>query len=303
MQAKPTNIVGGFCLFLFLIGGDNVYIDKVLNNNAFISLDENGEEIVVMGRGIAFGKKGNQEVDLSGFKYKIFSNKDKNLNEKLISIVSEIPEEYLAITTKVVSLFEKQYNKKLNDIIYVSLTEHIHGAIERYKNGIQVKNPLILEIKRLFTDEYAIGKRTLEIIKEELEIDFEEDEAGYIAYHIVNAELNNDMSNIVNITKIMQEILNIIKYFFKVEFNEEAVAYYRFITHLKFFAQRVFNNSIYDEDESELFDILKEKYEKSYNCVLKIKAFIEHEYSYNLSDEEQLYLIIHIERIVTKASI
>lgn len=111
------------------------------------------------------------------------------------------------------------------------------------------------------------------------------------------------MSNIVNITKIMQEILNIIKYFFKVEFNEEAVAYYRFITHLKFFAQRVFNNSIYDEDESELFDILKEKYKKSYNCVLKIKAFIEHEYSYNLSDEEQLYLIIHIERIVTKASI
>ena len=143
-----------------------MYIDKVLNNNAFISLDENGEEIVVMGRGIAFGKKGNQEVDLSGFKYKIFSNKDKNLNEKLISIVSEIPEEYLVITTKVVSLFEKQYNKKLNDIIYVSLTEHIHGAIERYKNGIQVKNPLILEIKRLFTDEYAIGKRTLEIIKE-----------------------------------------------------------------------------------------------------------------------------------------
>ena len=51
------------------------------------------------------------------------------------------------------------------------------------------------------------------------------------------------------------------------------------------------------------FQDLFEKYEKSYNCVLKIKAFIEHEYSYNLSDEEQLYLIIHIERIVTKASI
>ena len=248
-------------------------------------------------------EKGNQEVDLSGFKYKIFSNNDKNLNEKLISIVSDIPEEYLSITTKVVSLFEKQYNKKLNDIIYVSLTEHIHGAVERYKNGIQVKNPLILEIKRLFTDEYATGKSALEIIKQELEIDFEEDEAGYIAHHIVNAELNNDMSNIVNITKIMQEILNIIKYFFKVEFNEESVAYYRFITHLKFFAQRVFNNAIYDEDECRVFDILKEKYKESYNCVLKIKSFIEHEYSYTLSDEEQLYLIIHIERIVTKAAV
>ena len=280
-----------------------MYINKVLNNNAFISLDENNEEIVVMGKGIAFGKRGNQEIDLSGLKYKIFSNKDKNLNEKLISIVSDIPEEYLSITTKVVSIFEKQYNKKLNDIIYVSLTEHIHGAVERYKNGIQVRNPLILEIKRLFADEYAVGKRTLEIIKQELKLSFEEDEAGYIAYHIVNAELNNDMSNIENITKIMQEILNIIKYFFKVEFNEESVAYYRFITHLKFFAQRVFNNNIYDEDEAELFYILKEKYKESYNCVLKIKSFIEYEYSYTLSDEEQLYLMIHIERITTKATV
>lgn len=105
-----------------------MHIEKVLNNNAFISLDKDGEEIIVMGRGIAFGKKGNQDVDLSNFKYKIFSNKDKNLNEKLITTVSEIPEEYIGITTKIVSIFENTYNRKLDDVIYVSLTEHIHGA-------------------------------------------------------------------------------------------------------------------------------------------------------------------------------
>ncbi|MBS3201354.1 BglG family transcription antiterminator LicT [Turicibacter bilis] len=280
-----------------------MYIEKVLNNNAFISLDENGDEIIVMGKGIAFGKKGNQKVDLTNLNYKIFSCKNKNINNKLISIVSDLSQEYILLTRKIILTFEKEYNKKLNEIIYVSLTEHIHGAIERYHQGIQVKNPLLMEIKRLFADEYEIGRRALEMIHQDFGVLFEEDEAGYIAYHIVNAELNNDMINIANITKVMQQVLSVIKYHFKVEFNEESSTYYRFITHLKFFAQRVFSNAVYEEEDTELFFILKEKYHESYECVLKIKELIEHEYNYDLSLEEQLYLMIHIERIRTKATI
>ena len=280
-----------------------MYIEKVLNNNAFISLDENGDEIIVMGKGIAFGKKGNQKVDLTNLNYKIFSCKNKNINNKLISIVSDLSQEYILLTRKIISTFEKEYNKKLNEIIYVSLTEHIHGAIERYHQGIQVKNPLLMEIKRLFADEYEIGRRALEMIHQDFGVLFEEDEAGYIAYHIVNAELNNDIINIANITKVMQQVLSVIKYHFKVEFNEESSTYYRFITHLKFFAQRVFSNAVYEEEDTELFFILKEKYHESYECVLKIKELIEHEYNYDLSLEEQLYLMIHIERIRTKATI
>ena len=89
-----------------------MYIEKVLNNNAFISLDENGDEIIVMGKGIAFGKKGNQKVDLTNLNYKIFSCKNKNINNKLISIVSDLPQEYILLTRKIISTFEKEYNKK-----------------------------------------------------------------------------------------------------------------------------------------------------------------------------------------------
>ncbi|MCU7207430.1 CAT RNA binding domain-containing protein, partial [Turicibacter sp. GALT-G1] len=91
-----------------------MYIEKVLNNNAFISLDENGDEIIVMGKGIAFGKKGNQKVDLTNLNYKIFSCKNKNINNKLISIVSDLSQEYILLTRKIISTFEKEYNKKLS---------------------------------------------------------------------------------------------------------------------------------------------------------------------------------------------
>lgn len=277
-------------------------IEKILNNNAFISIDKSGEEIVVMGRGIAFGKKQGNEVELSRG-YKIFSNSDKELNQRLKNIVSDIPEEYMKITEQVVCVLEKEYYKKVNDIIYVSLTEHIHGAVERFKKGIQIKNPLLIDIKRLFRDEYEVSKQALEAIKEEFGIEFEEDEAGYIAQHIVNAQLDDDMSDIVNVTRIMQDILNIIKYSYKIDFNEESVYYYRFVTHLKFFAQRILNRLTYEDDNEDVFEVFKDKYNESYKCVLKIKEQIKQIYDYELSKDEQLYLMIHIERITTKATL
>lgn len=277
-------------------------IEKILNNNAFISIDKNGEEVIVTGKGIAFGKKQGNEVELSGG-YKIFSNSDQELNKRLKNIVSDIPEEYMKITEQVVFMLEKEYDKKVNDIIYVSLTEHIHGAVERFKKGIQIKNPLLIDIKRLFRDEYEVGKQALEAIQEEFGIEFEEDEAGYIAQHIVNAQLDDDMSDIVNVTRIMQDILNIIKYSYKIDFNEESVYYYRFVTHLKFFAQRILNRLTYEDDNVDIFEVFKDKYTESYKCVLKIKEQIKQIYDYELSKDEQLYLMIHIERITTKASL
>ncbi len=277
-------------------------IEKILNNNAFISFDKYGEEVIVMGKGIAFGKRAGQCAELIKG-YKVFKNSDKELNKRFKSIISDIPQEYMKITERVVFALEKEYDKKINDVIYVSLTEHIHGAIERFKQGIQLKNPMLIDIKRLFKDEYEVSKQALEYIEEEFGIVFEEDEAAYIAQHIINAELNDNMIDVANITKIMQEILSVIKYTYKMEFDEESIFYYRFITHLKFFALRIFNNSDYEDDNEEIFEVFKDKYIESYKCVLKIKDLIEKSYEYKLSKDEQLYLMIHIERITTKSGL
>ena len=153
-----------------------------------------------MGKGIAFGKRAGQHAELIKG-YKVFKNSDKELNKRFKSIISDIPQEYMKITERVVFALEKEFDKKINDVIYVSLTEHIHGAIERFKQGIQLKNPMLIDIKRLFKDEYEVSKQALEYIEEEFGIVFEEDEAAYIAQHIINAELNDNMIDVANITK------------------------------------------------------------------------------------------------------
>ncbi|MNJ47290.1 Transcription antiterminator LicT [compost metagenome] len=172
--------------------------------------------------------------------------------------------------------------------------------MERQQKGLEIKNVLLWEVKQLYKEEFQIGLRTLEQIEQKLGIQLPEDEAAFIAIHLITAEMNEEVSTTMNITKFMQSIINIVKYHYKTEFDEDSLSYFRFITHLKFFAQRVFNGKHYDNNYEALYKMIKEKHQEAAACTEKIKLFVEKEYDHQLTSEEMLYLTVHIERIVSR---
>lgn len=276
-------------------------IKKVLNNNAVTVVNEHNQEIVVMGLGLAFKKRAGDELEEEKIE-RIFTLENKEISEKLKSLISEIPTKYVEVCEEIINYAEEKLDKKLNENIYLTLTDHINFAISRYKQGLDIKNPMAWEIKRFYKQEYTIGLKALDIIKEKLEVDLLQDEAASIALHIVNAQLNEDMPSTVNITNIIQEILNIIKYHFKIDFDEESLSYHRLITHLKFFAQRILNDKLSKSDDEELYLMVKKKYEEPYKCSQKIKMYIEKNFNFDLTYEEMTYLIIHIQRVTSRDS-
>lgn len=275
-----------------------VVIEKILNNNAVVSLSDERSEIIVMGKGIAFGKKRGDLIDDDRIE-KVFTLKNGDLTNKLKQLIEEIPIEYMAVSEDIIKFTKLQLGKSLNDTIYISLTDHIHYAVERFKKGLIIKNGLLWEIKNLYKEEFQIGLEALKMIEQAFGVGLPEDEAAFIALHIVNAELNEDIGNIMAMTEIVKEILKIVKYHFLIEFEEESLNYYRFITHLKFFAQRLVNKEFYEDDrQDDLFQIVKTRYTDSYDCALKIKEFINKKYRYIITQDEMMYLTIHIERVV-----
>lgn len=278
-----------------------IRIEKILNNNVVTSINENNEEIIIMGKGIAFKKKVKDIIVEENIE-KIFTLSNPNINNKFIDLISSIPLEYTVISEKIIRYAKEKTGKKFNESIYISLTDHIYNAIDRHRQGIIVTNGLSWETKRLYSEEYEVGLEALKIIKKEFDINLTEDEAAFIALHFVNANLNEEMPILMEMTKLIQEILNIVKYNFNIEFDLDSLSYYRFVTHLKFFAQRLFNNKISDNnEENDLFDMIKDKYSTAYKCVIKIQKFISERYKYDLSKEEMLYLIIHIQKLMSKS--
>lgn len=272
-------------------------IDKIINNNLVRAFDQDNKEVLVMGCGLGFKKKVGEVIDNSKIE-KIYSLENKNYSNKLVELLSDIPLEVIQTTNEIVSYARYSLGKKINDNIYILLTDHINFAIERIEQGLEFKNPLLWEIKRFYNHEFLIGKEALQIIKKKLDVELLEDEAASIALHIVNAQLNStNMDETLDITKMIQSILNIVKYHYNLELDEYSLHYERFITHLKFFAQRIFSGKEIEDEDTYLCEIMKNKYKIAYDCVDKIEKYINKEFNHELTEDEKMYLAVHINRI------
>lgn len=272
---------------------------KVINNNLVKSIDEKDNEILVMGCGLGFKKTIGDEIN-DKLIDKVYKLSEETSYNKLINLLENIPLEQIQVTNEIVSFAKMSLGKKLNENIYISLSDHINFAIERYNNKMPIKNALLWEIKKLYNHEFLVGKEALNIIKRRLNVDLPEDEAGFIALHLVNSLMDDmSMNKTTDMTKIIQKILNIIKYHFNLELDEYSIHYERLITHLKFFIQRIYMGTVIDDQDNQFIEILKEKYKKEYECTLKIKDYINSECNCKLTEDEMIYLTMHINRIVS----
>ena len=276
-------------------------IKKILNNNAIISENDQKDEIIITGKGIAFGKKSGDLIDKDKIE-KTFILKHNETSEKFKLLLEDIPVDYVSISYDIIEYAKNILNVQFNDFIYVTLTDHLNFAIQRHKENISYMNALHWEIKKFYSKEYGVGLKALEFISDELGIRFSEDEAANIALHLVNAKINNknEIGETMQLMKMTQDILNIIKYTFGIELDESSLSYERFITHLKFFFQRIMKNTQINNENDFIYEEIRKKYTKAYQCAEKIENYFMKMLDRKLSDEEKTYLAIHIQRITQK---
>lgn len=273
-------------------------IYKVINNNVLSAYDEHNQEIVIMGRGIGFKAKTGDLIDESKIE-KVFCIENSTLSRQFQEMLSNMPLEHMQISADIISYAKNECGMKLNQSIYIALTDHINFAIERYRKGIQLPNALLWEIRQFYRREYLVGEYAIRLLGERLDIHFAEDEAGFIALHFVNAEYDTDVHDTYAITNAMKKSIDLIKQDFPVEIDEFSMHYERFIAHLKFFLRRVvFSNEPLPDEEPELAELIMQKYPDEYTCASKIVRSIEAENQCSITREEIMYLAIHIRRIL-----
>jgi beta-glucoside operon transcriptional antiterminator len=274
-------------------------IKKIFNNNAVVAKDSSNREIVVMGCGIAFKKSVGEYLDDNKIE-KTFILKEKQASEKFKLLLEDIPSEQVSLCYDIIEYARNILGTNLNDYIYVTLTDHISNALKLEKEGLNRSNALIWEIKKFYPKEFAVGIKAIEFIEIELGVRLPEDEAGNIALHLINAQINKSYNNVENVakqTKMVKDILNIVKYSNNVSLDEGSLSYERFVTHLRFFFQRLNKDEkIETENDDFLLEQVKGKYKDAYNCMLKIEKYLNKD----LSSEEQLYLTLHVQRLTHK---
>ena len=277
---------------------DNIIIEKVINNNIISAYEKSGAEVIVMGRGIGFKKKQGEMVPADQIS-KIFRIKSRTLAEQFKELLANMPLERVRISDEIISHAKDHLKLKLNQSIYVTLTDHINFAIERVSQGIEPQNALLWEIKRFYPQEFQLGIYALELIQDRLDILLPEDEAGFIALHFVNAEYGTDIRDAVKFPDQMQAIVDIVERDLGILLDESSLHYERFMTHIKFLIQRIYRKELLSSEDRELSLLMQRKYPREYQCSVKVAEYIMQATGSRLSEEEIMYLSVHIRRVTT----
>lgn len=276
-------------------------ISKALNNNIVLVKDANGSDCIYQGLGIGFQKKRGDSIDESLIERK-FTLETETESRHFETLLSEIPEEYWTISLQAIDYAREHFKFHISDRTVLPLCDHLACCTERIKNHVQLSNPLLFDIQRIYPKEYECGKYTISLIQDQLKIELPDDEAAFIAYHFINATSTNQVSvDTDSSIRLIGSVFDIVSQSFQIELDVDDWNYQRFLTHLRFFAGRILNHSTYEEPEdSDLFEELSERCRPVRNCVDKIADYILINYHYDISTDEKMYLLIHIERVTRK---
>jgi len=214
----------------------------------------------------------------------------------LAELTAAIPPEYLLITQQIIQMANQKLKIDTQESLFFALSDHISFAVQRHKNGIEIKNILLWDIKQFYALEYALARDALALINKKLAVDLPEDEAGFIALHLANAK-NNDMQSTLQTASMIKDILTIIKYHLQITYNEESIDYQRIITHLKFFSLRLFKRDAVNHNDKSIYDGIKDAMPQAYECALKIADYVEKNHQCQLTTDEMMFLSIHINRL------
>ena len=272
-------------------------IKRVFNNNVAMAVTEDGAEIIVIGRGLCFGRHAGDNLDASLVE-KTYDlrrpDQDEAAFARMEKLIQSIPTIYLVIAEEIAWMLRESFDPDIDDGIVMALADHISLSLEREKNGVVCENPLLPEIRNFYRKEYALAGNAARIIETYTGICISPQEQGFITLHIVNSTMRQRADRLIVSVELVRDVLSIVSTYYGVALDETSLAYERFLRHLQFFAQRALDPSAGQVTADALFSLAAQDYPRAFGCATQISDHLKNSFSVYMTDAEKSYLAYHI---------
>ena len=117
-----------------------VVIKRVFNNNVAMVTSDDGSELIVIGRGLCFGRHAGDAIDEASvektYALQEGTSQDSRTIDRLAHLLESIPTVNLVISEDIVQMLRRELNVDINDKILIALADHISLALERERKGV-----------------------------------------------------------------------------------------------------------------------------------------------------------------------
>lgn len=283
------------------MANDELYVIRVINNNIVITKNNQNQEYIAIGKGLGYRKNVNDRVLPNEIqkKYVLMSN-----SNYIFHILEYIPFEVLELTEKIVDLAQDILKNSFNVTLVVALADHINFSVTQYQLGIKLPVLVNEEIKRFYKEEYGLGQQAVFMINEAFNIHLAKEEAASIAFHLIAATEKRSNHDALKIMNGVSVIIEIVENELGIVLDEDSAVYARFVIHLKYFMRCVLFEQVKLSNDSlnQVLLTLERISDRASNCVVEIVTYILEHYDYVVTKEDQLYLLIHIIRVLDSFS-
>ena len=251
------------------------------------------EEYVLIAKGIGFNKKAGMLLQENQTIEKAYILDQKLQQEHYKTIIEYADDTLIQAVIDAVNIITSSEMKIDNQTLVVSVTDHIIFAYKRLKQNQIITNPFVVETKQLYSEAYAIAEKVIERLNDVLDVNFPEDEIGFIALHIASNIETLSMHEIEIINHLINKSIFIVEHDLKFTVDKESVQYQRFIRHIQFLIRRLRNGEVLQKT-SPFEALLKEQYPQCFNIALKIMKMLQQELNVSIYEAEVIYLTLHV---------
>jgi transcriptional antiterminator len=276
----------------------NLLIDKVLNNNVLIAEHPAYQEVVLIGKGIGFNRKHGEYIDTDAVD-KLFVLKNEKEQKSYIKLLPFMDNDLLEVIISAMDLIKQRTDSMIHEHIHVALTDHLMFAITRASQGLDTRNPFLVETKTLYRHEFEIASDVVELIKQKTGIALPHGEIGFIALHIHSSITNKNLSEINQHSQLVSRLVVMVEDQFDIEIDKESIDYMRLVRHLRFTIERVIKGERVEEPD-KISSLFKEEYPLCYNLSWKLIKVMQQTLKMKVFDAEAVYLTMHLQRIQKK---
>jgi beta-glucoside operon transcriptional antiterminator len=275
---------------------DGVVAHKVLNNNVVISLDAEGRERILMGRGLGFQLKPHDTIDPAKVE-KTFVLDGGADGERERRMLTEVPYPVIEAVTRAVDEAERMLQRSLGRRLSIAVIDHIQFVLDRLERGVRIPATHMPELRVLHPQEFAAAERMAGSISTALDRELPAEEAVFLTMHLLNATRDAPNGTAALLFRRVQHVATTVETGLGVALDSGSPDYARFVLHVQFLLQRLVSKSMLRGSDTSFFEFAKHSYPRSYRIAEQVKDYVREATGSDLTDEELLYLIVHVERL------
>ncbi|SER78155.1 beta-glucoside operon transcriptional antiterminator [Propionibacterium cyclohexanicum] len=268
----------------------------MLNNNVVVTVDENGTERVLMGRGLGFNLQPDGSID-TGKVEKTFVLDQGTEGDRIRELFADVPYQLVRSVIGAVELAERSLGRSLGRHLVFALLDHVSFLLERLDKAISVPSAPMPALRVLYPDEYAVACKMVERVSGDLGRQLPQGEEIFFTMHLLNATRDEPDADAAQILRGVQHVVSVVEAELGVTLDADSPDYARFVLHVQFLLRRLVDRSMLTGTESSLYEVSRRSYPTAFRIAENIKAYVGEATGSELTDEEVLYLTMHVERL------